>query len=199
MIRRTNVWRDRVWLWLLPLSLVLFGGAALVLHQTSFSGRARLGSAFLESRSNELKQLRRHRLDVMESLAQIESNQRNVAEFYASRLATESSRLTAVIAEVKDLARRAGLEPKSISYPSQAVADFDLSIRYMVFSVTGSYSQLRRLINFLELSDMFLVLNEISLGGHGNGKDLRISLRLSTVFSSKQLEAGLADRMQVQG
>jgi len=104
-----------------------------------------------------------------------------------------------VIAEVKDLARRAGLEPKSISYPSQAVAEFDLSIRYMVFSVTGSYSQLRRLINFLELSDMFLVLNEISLGGHGNGEDLRISLRLSTVFSSKQLEAGFADRMQVQG
>ena len=153
----------------------------------------------LESRLSELDQLRRHRSDLAESLAKIEHNQRNIEDFYTSRLATERTRLTAVIAEVKDLARRAGLEPGSISYPSQAAADFEISTRYMVFSVNGSYAQLRRLINFLELSDMFLVLNEITIGGQGNGDKLRISLRLSTTFRSAQFDLDQADRMQVQG
>ena len=186
-------------MWLLPLSLMLGGGAAIALYQSSLSGRVHLGSALIDSRTMDLQQLRRYRMDVLKSLARIEANRKDIEDFYESRLATERIRLTAVISEVKDLARRAGLEPGSISYPSEPVEKFDLSTRFMVFSVDGRYAQLRRLINFLELSDMFLVVNEISLSGHGNGESLRISLRLSTTFRGEQQEEHQARRMQVRG
>jgi hypothetical protein len=170
-----------------------------MLYQASFSGRAHLGSALLDRRTHELEQLRRHRMNVTESLDRIERNKRDIEEFFESRLATESTRLTAVISEVKALAQRAGLEPQSIGYPSQAMKDFDLSTRFMVFSVEGSYSQLRRLINFLELSEMFLVIDEISLTGHGNSEKLQINLRVSTTFRGESEALSEEDGLQVQG
>ena len=196
---KTNIWRDRLWIWLIPCGLMLTGGAATGLYQTSFSGRAHLGGALLESRTKELKQLRRHRENLTEAVTKIENNRREIEEFYRYRLETERTRLTAVIAEVKDLARRAGLEPRAISYPSEQVEEFDLSTRFMVFGVDGRYAQLRRLINFLELSDMFLVINEIGLSDHGADEKLRINLRVSTTFRGEPQRVAQSGRLQVEG
>ena len=59
-----------------------------------------------------------------------------------------------------------------------------MSRRTITFSVDGSYAQLRQLINFIELSDSFLILDEVSLRGNDvEGTPLRISLKLSTLFT----------------
>ena len=58
----------------------------------------------------------------------------------------------------------------------------------MDFGVRGSYVALRRLINLLELSDSFLMLEEINLSGRGS-EELQITLRLSTLFSTRPAAA----------
>ena len=54
-----------------------------------------------------------------------------------------------VIAEVKDLSRRAGVEPSSVRYPQERLGEVGLTRRSVRFSVDGDYAGLRRFINFL--------------------------------------------------
>ena len=66
--------------------------------------------------------------------------------------------------------------------------------RSVSFSVDGDYAGLRRFINFLELSDLFLTLEEVSLSGRtGESNVLRISLRVSTLFLAGSPEPPPAD------
>ena len=91
-----------------------------------------------------------------------------------------------IIAEIKDLCDRAGIPPTSLNYERQALDGQDVSRRTITFAVIGSYAQLRQLINFLELSDSFLILDQIALRGDDiEGTPLRINLSLSTLFTVK--------------
>lgn len=93
--------------------------------------------------------------------------------------------MTRVLAEIKDLCNRAGIPPSSLSYEKQVLEGQDVSRRTITFAVNGSYAQLRQLINFIELSDSFLILDQVSLRGNDvEGAPLRISLSLSTLFTS---------------
>ena len=56
-----------------------------------------------------------------------------------------------------------------------------------MFTVEGNYTQLRRLINQLETTDTFVVLESISLSEAT--PNLRIDLRLSTLFSDGESRA----------
>ena len=89
-----------------------------------------------------------------------------------------------MIREVKELASNSGLQPaESISYPEESIEDYGLTKRSLVFSVQGSYAQLRRFINLLELSETFVVLEQINVSGVS--PNLTVSLRISTLFSGK--------------
>ena len=110
--------------------------------------------------------------------------------FYGEWLTGEDVRLTKVIAEVKDLARRASVEPSVINYPEEQLEEQGLVKRSLVFSVDGTYMALRRFINFLEVTDLFLVLDEVRLSeGGDSGFSLRISLKISTYFVEDDVEA----------
>ena len=52
----------------------------------------------------------------------------------------------------------------------------------------GTYLELRKFINLLELSDSFLTLEEVTLAGEtrGEGPELNIRLSLSTLFASEE-------------
>jgi len=137
-------------------------------------GRSQSELATVEGRVGELEK----------SLALATANQQNVQDFYQVRLATEEERLTAVIAEVKRLAKLSGLDPRRITYPTEAVEDFDLVKRTISFPVAGTYSQLRKMINLLELSDYFLTLRQVQLREADNrGASLRLQLNISTLFA----------------
>jgi len=90
-----------------------------------------------------------------------------------------------VTAEVLSLARRAGLEPEVLAYPEQEIEDYGLIKRSFVFSVSGTYLELRKFVNLLELSDSFLTLEDASMTQDPKGSELRMSLRLSTLFAKE--------------
>jgi hypothetical protein len=110
-----------------------------------------------------------------------------------TRFSTRSERLTNISAEVERLARQAGLDPRSLTSPELDVAELGLTKRSFIFSVNGTYVELRRFINLLELSPSFLTLEEVKLSGGGEGgEELQISLRLSTLFVRPPGSADLA-------
>lgn len=179
-----SIWRRHLRGWLPPLVVFFLALAALLFYRLVFAGEARAGGRQLERRATEVARLTQQRERAEKLVERLRLNQQRIDEFRSQRLATEAERLTQVIAEVKDLARRASVEPSSIRYPEERLQKVGLTRRSIVFSVDGDYGGLRRFINFLELSDLFLTLEEVSLSGRSSGgsSKLRISLQISTLF-----------------
>jgi len=178
-----SIWRRHLRGWLPPLLVFLIALGGLLFYRLAYADQARAGGRQIERRATELQGLVEQRERTEGLVERLRANQEQIAQFRGQRLGTEAERLTQVIAEVKDLARRAGVEPSSIRYPEERLQGVELTRRSIVFSVDGDYGGLRRFINFLELSDLFLTLEEVSLSGRsGDSNALRISLQVSTLF-----------------
>lgn len=178
-----SIWRRHLRGWLPPLIVFLVALGLMSFYRLFYAGEALAGGRLLERREAEVAELSERRQQVQELAERVRTNEEQIARFRNERLATEQLRLTQVIAEVKKQARRAGVEPSSIRYPEQRLKGVGLTKRSIVFSVDGDYPALRRFINFLELSDLFLTLEEVSLSGSAGGSGrLRISLEVSTLF-----------------
>lgn len=170
--------------WLAALLFVVLNGALLSMYRVVYAVRYDQLGGQAQARQEALEGLERERRDLEALLEQAEANRAGIETLYRERFATERERLTRIISEVKELARRAGLEPGTIAYPEEVIAEHDLVKKSIVFSVEGSYLSLRRFINFLELSNSFLVLEGISVTSAE--PQLRISLTLSTLFADSR-------------
>ncbi len=182
---RGSAWRER-WLWWMPaLVLLILNLIAWGWFEAAYSGSAESLNQSLERRVAEIDELKTMVNRQRWVLGKVKATEAHVARFSSSRLASPEARLTAVLREVRQLAAKAGLEPSTFSYPEDQLSEFGLEKRWVNFSIRATYMELRRFINLLELSDSFLTLEDLSLSGRPEDKQLRISLQVSTLFSTR--------------
>jgi Tfp pilus assembly protein PilO len=186
-----TIWRQRIWVWLPALLFFLANAAAFSVYRLGYAGDVRSLEDDLEKRNKELAPLRQQRAEIERLIARARTSGEQVEALYADRFSTRSRRLTGITAEVKNLAQSAGLVPRELNYPEEEIEDFGLVKRSFVFTVQGSYAELRRFIALLEQSRSFLTLEGATLSGQSKGEqELQISLTLSTLFA-KESEAAL--------
>jgi Tfp pilus assembly protein PilO len=163
------------------LGLGLLGGYRLVLAE-----EAELGRGLLARRAAELEELEATAARLERVVESARETEEGLDRFYDEHLSTREQMLTTVLAEVKDLAEQAGLMPAAIRYDNDSLARQNLEQQSLDFRVTGTYEQLRTLINFIELSDSFLVLEQVSLFGNDeqNVGRVAITLRVSALFAT---------------
>jgi len=182
-------WRVRWWLWAVPLALVLGNTVLLVVHP----GRTGAGFAEmekeLERETRALQAVNDKERGVESMLTDARSSREALVELYRRGFSTEAERLTQLISEVKRLAQRSGMMPQSISYPEEELEEYGLVRMSLVFGVKGTYPQVRMLVNLLERSDLFLVLERVRLGG-AQESSLSISLEISTFFANTPIPTG---------
>ena len=186
MIQAANKWRRGLWLWLPALAFFLLNLGLLAFHQMVLAEEAEMGRSVITRRQEALANWQEQRRTLEGQMAGIGTAQDGLRVFYGQRLATEEANLTKVIAEVKSLAAQAGLIPDAIRYEKESMEEDELIRRTLSFPVEGTYEQLRRLINFLELSESFLILEQIGLQGteENTGGLLRINLEIATLFAA---------------
>jgi Tfp pilus assembly protein PilO len=177
-------WRRRAALWLVPLLLVAANLIWLTLFQSGFSVRAAALDSALERARSENSQAVSRKASLERLWTAAADNREQVERLYHEGFSTQRERLTETIRLVKDLASRAGLEPQSISYPEDSLNEYGLVRRSFVFSVEGTYSDLRTFLHLLELAPAFVTVNQIAVGDTAKGRGLSISLRLSTFFEA---------------
>jgi Tfp pilus assembly protein PilN len=110
--------------------------------------------------------------------------QSDVQTIYDKQWSTESQRLTALISEVKRLAAASQLVPPSYSFTEvqQKVKGIPGAKTVgITFTVQGNYQQVRRLINLLELSRQFVIIDHIGLSS-ADSQTLTVNLSLKTLF-----------------
>ena len=183
-----DIWRQRLWIWLPAALFFIANLVAFGVYRLGYAGDVQSLERSLKERQGELHEVEAHRAERQRLIGGASRNRELVSQLYDQRFSTRRRRLTEITAAVKKLARQAGLEPRELSYPEEAIEDFGLVKRSFVFGVNGDDQELRRFINLLELSDYFLTLEEVTLSGEGEGEgaELRINLKLSTLFSREE-------------
>ena len=185
-----EIWRQRLWVWVPALVFFLANAGAFAVYKLGYAGRIGSLQERLDEQKRQLQELSELQRNTRTMLARVRTNEQQVEQLYAERLSTRSQRLTAITAEVKELARKSGLVPRAISYPEEDIEEFGLVKRSFDFAVEGTYAELRQLINLLEVSRSFLSLDEVRLTGNTEGPELRIDLSLSTLFAKESEDAG---------
>lgn len=183
----------RLWYWVPPVVFLLLNLGAFVIYQAVYADEAAVSRARLERSEEELTRLRARRAAHEDQLQRIVDSRQRVRELYQEDFASEAERLTQILRTVRQLARDASLEPKATSYPKEELEDYGLTKRSVTFGVQGTYFNLRKLINSLELSEHFLTLEDVGLGESGGRSEgqLAIDLKLSTLFADPDTDYGL--------
>lgn len=126
--------------------------------------------------------------------------QTDLDEVYNRRWATRGERLTQLISEVKKLAEASKFVPKVYNFTLNEASTtpgrpqpmrtssgsgranvLHASEVGITFNATGSYDQVRRLVNLLELSDQFVIINQLSISTSEKGM-VTVALNLKTLF-----------------
>lgn len=187
------IWREKRAL-LIILALLLIANAAFFFtYRVQYENRLRDLDARLEDDQRELKSAQATRLAAEQQLRAYAKVRADVAAVYDERWATQNERLTALIGEVKKLAVASSLIPGSYSFSrTESTGTGSAAERAKTsapgatvvgigFSVEGTYQQARRLINLLELSPQFVIIDQISLSSQ-QGDKLSLTLHLKTLF-----------------
>lgn len=184
-----EIWRQRLWVWVPALLFFLANASVFAVYKLGYASRVEFLQERLDDQERQLKEAKDRQREAQEMLDRVQTDERQVEQLYRERLSTRSRRLTSVTKEVQELAKKAGLEPRTYSYPEETIEEFGLIKRSFVFPVDGTYTELRKFISLLETSASFLSLDEATLTGTSEGPELRIDLRISTLFAT---DAGAA-------
>jgi Tfp pilus assembly protein PilO len=183
----SEIWRLRLWVWVPALLFFLANGVAYSIYRLGYAGQVQALESDLGEVQEQLQPQALKRKELERRIQRAKAADDAVKRLYQEKFATRSERLTRVTAEVKELARRAGLSPRAISYPEQGLEDYGLVKRSSAFGVSGTYDELRQFLNLLEHTGSFLTLESISLAesGEEQGPELRMNLRISTLFAQE--------------
>ncbi|MCU1350090.1 MAG: hypothetical protein JWO56_3120 [Acidobacteria bacterium] len=112
--------------------------------------------------------------------------QKDIEEVYNERWSTQAARLAPLITEVKRLAAASQLVPPTYSFTlattkSDTTGTLNTNVVGISFAVNGNYQQIRRLINLLELSPQFVIIDSIALAS-ANEQNLSLTLHVKTLF-----------------
>ena len=185
------IWREKRILLIVLGVLLLANTLFFFTYRVQYVSRLQDLEVRKEQAQAHLQQARRARITAEEQLASYKKVQTDLQVLYNERWATPVQRLTALIDEVKKLSAASHLEPPSYAFSSTetkttaavkgSVGTTTVGITY---TVQGTYEQMRRLINLLELSDQFVIIDGINLVSSGAAaeKTLTLNIRLKTLF-----------------
>ena len=196
------IWREKRILLIVLGVLLLANTFFFFTYRVQYVSRLQDLDATKDQAQGRLQQARRARITAEQQLAAYKKVQNDLQVLYNERWATPMQRLTTLIDEVKKLSAASHLEPPSYAFSSSetkttnvkgSVGTTTVGITY---TVQGTYEQIRRLINLLELSDQFVIIDGINLVSNGVAADktLTLNIRLKTLFRDTRGIAPTANR-----
>ncbi len=184
------IWREKRVL-LIILALVLAANTMFFFtYRVQYQSRLDTLDARLAQVESELDQARTARIRAEQTLQSYKKVENDVLEVFNEHWSTQQERFTQLFAEVMRLADASSMVPSSYSFkrgeakrisiggPRQNLGANEVAI---TFGVEGTYDQVRRLINLLELSRQFVIIERITLSA-SEAQNLSLSLQLKTIF-----------------
>jgi len=182
------IWREKRIL-LIALAVLLAANTVFFFtYRVQYEKRLQGLDTRLDEVKSQLEEARRARVAAEQQVAAYRKIERDIQHIYDTRWATETQRLTRLIGEVKRLTVQSQLAParslsfqRSVSKHTGPSAGRNATVVGISFTVEGRYQHIRQLINKLELSDQFVIIDQIGLSS-ANGETLTMTLHVKTLF-----------------
>jgi Tfp pilus assembly protein PilO len=188
------IWREKRIL-LIVLALLLIANTVFFFtYRVQYQSRLDALDQRLAQVEGELEQVRSARTSAEQTLQSYKKVENDVLEVFNEHWSTQPERFTKLFAEVTQLAMASSLTPASYTFqrgeakrvsvggPRQNLGANEVAIS---FGVKGTYEQVRRLINLLELSRQFVIIESIALASEDE-QSLTLDLRLKTIFRDEK-------------
>jgi len=189
------IWREKRIL-LLFLAVLLIGNIVFFLtYRVQYQSRLDAMDERLAQAEGQLTKTRQARAVSEAKVQAYKRVEGDIAQVFNEHWSTRPRRLTLLIGEVKRLADASNAIPRTYSFGANdevkgantrgrdvALGANEVSID---FSVDASYDQIRRMINLLELSQQFIIIDGVSLSA-GDENKLNLTLKLKTVFRDEE-------------
>lgn len=178
------IWREKKWLLVSLGAFLLANLLYFVTYRIRYEERVADLDRRLEEAQDQLQKARSERAAAEQELLAYQDAVKDIEVVYADWWSTAERRLAPLIVEIRQLAARSDLRLRAINYDhTQQKGELGASFFGISFAVQGSYAQIRRLINLIEISRQFVVIDEISLSGDPAGSNpTQMNLRLKTLF-----------------
>jgi Tfp pilus assembly protein PilO len=196
------IWREKRVL-LIILALILVANAAFFFtYRVQYQTRIDTLDERLAQVQGELDAAHTARVTAEQTFQSYRKVQNDVLAVFNEHWATQPERFTKLFAEVTRLAMASSLEPAAYSFQRgearrvssgskrETLGATEVNIS---FGVRGTYEQVRRLINLLELSRQFVIIEGITLNATED-ETLSLELKLKTIFRDEQ-PGGAANRL----
>lgn len=188
------IWREKRIL-LIILGLLLAANAIFFFtYRVQYQTRLNELDERLATADAQLQTARNSRIQAERQYQSYIQIQSDVKEVFDEHWSTEDARLTLMLAEIKRLGNASNLIPNAYTFDRKQVeavaaagsnrvhkADIGATEVGIGFSVEGTYEQVRRLINLLELSRQFVIIDRVSLTAN-KGAALTLTLHVKTLF-----------------
>ncbi len=182
------MWRERR-VPLIVMGVLLLGNIFFFFtYRVQYESRLRDLDARQDQAQVRLVDAQRARMTAQQQLAAYDKVRSDLQMLYNDRWSTQAKRFTPLFEEVAKLATASHFDPRSYAFShaeqtnrGDVGSEGNITVG-VAFSVQGSYEQVRQLINLLELSDQFVIIDAISLGGGSDPKALNLSIHLKTLF-----------------
>ena len=188
------IWREKKLLLIILGVLLAANTVFFFTYRVQYQSRLDELDERLAQASAELENVRASRQRVERTLAAYNASEADVMRVFDEHWSTQASRLTALIIEVKRLAVASNLIPRAYSFDrgeSKRVMgerrdSLGASEVGIAFTVQGTYAQVRRLINLLELSRQFVIIDQVGLSA-AEGDALTMNLHIKTLFRDEPI------------
>lgn len=183
------IWRERKWLLIGLGILLLINIIFFVTYRVRYENRIEGLDNDLAAVRQDLSEAIERRREAQQLLASVDRTRKDLELVYNDWWSTRPERLAPMIVELQMLAKKSGLTPPGRNYnwseqqSGQTAGAETLSVG---FRVEGTYEQIRNMINLIELSPHFIIIEEVSLvDASEGGRNLAMSLTLKTLFRSE--------------
>jgi len=201
------IWREKK-VWLIVLGLMLAADLfVFVTYRVQFKARIDDVNARKVQADAQLAKERAAHLNADEAFAGYRKVQTDLDSLYNNKWATQTERLTPWINEIKKMAVASQLVPRVLSFAhtedkdaataSTKVKGIGTIAATISYSVEGNYQQVRRLINLLELSDQFVIIDSLTVTATGDTNILNLTLRLKTLFREPRADMPAPKTQQI--
>jgi hypothetical protein len=194
------IWREKRVLLIILGLLLLANTLYFFTYRVRYQSRLQDREDELAQKQAELDSAHAARLRAERTYQSYKQIERDVQQVFNEHWSTQAQRFTALVGEVKRLTQASNMTPASYGFSRYEVKESDPARRRqraaigasevgIEFGVEGTYEQVRRLINLLELSRQFVIIDQISLAAR-EGNTLTLTLRLKTLFRDETPVAG---------
>jgi hypothetical protein len=178
---------ERRWTWIPALLLLGINGVLYLGYRTLLSERFDLATLKRERLEKDYQAATARRDSLAKVLEGWRSAGAGIEEFYR-RVGRREERLPALLGEIDELARRVGTVPHRIAFGQSELRDAHLEEFSISFPFEGDYASVRSLLNLLEVTPSFLILDGFSLSSSGDLQEkVRLQFKLRTVFHREPL------------